>query len=105
MKKEIAIDICSIKPGKLPSKPIKCVVCDEECYFSGFGNEDFAKFQNNEYVDIKKYELKIVCTDCMYGFFEKQVKIVGQLSGMPDLEKKLDAIVEATKRIMKKHLR
>lgn len=99
--KENIISICSVISGLLPNKKVKCIICEEECYYSGFGNEDALKFNKGEHIDLKKYKVRVICTDCMHTLFEKEATMIGQILKISEME----TLVKTAKMFMGDHLR
>lgn len=78
MDKPIVFAICGKEPGKLKTREILCVLCEENCHFSGFGNESAEKFWNGEHINLEtgKYRVKIICTECCHQIFHKEFEII-----------------------------
>ncbi len=87
MKKEIVFAICAKEKTikGLKSRQVPCVLCEELCWYSGFGNVSLKDFSEGEHINLEeKFIVKKICRDCSLSFYHTEIKVMVDMAKMQD---------------------
>ncbi len=87
MKKEIVFAICAKEKTikGLESKQVPCVLCEEPCWYSGFGNLSLKEFSEGNHINLEeKFVVKPICRECSHSIFHTEMQAIVDIAAIQD---------------------